>query len=197
MAYNRWLSAKNELYHHGVKGQKWGVRRDRRRAGKYIRGIKKDLTLLNEREYNTTKKAIKYDAKAGKISYYDRDAKLANAKLKYDKKRGEIKNLKQTKSVEETRKDYEKIREKAMSEIPNYKLKSGIKTANKIITGLAVGSLAISAGAYGAGVAIVAGSYGGAAAAAYGVSAATNLGASGAYTAGYHYLRKGIASSLT
>lgn len=25
--YNRWLSQPDELYHHGIKGQKWGIRR--------------------------------------------------------------------------------------------------------------------------------------------------------------------------
>ena len=47
------------LAHYGVKGMRWGVRRDRPHGGgKYIRKMKRDLTLLNEHEYNTLRDVI-------------------------------------------------------------------------------------------------------------------------------------------
>lgn len=53
----------NELYHHGIKGQKWGVRRFRNEDG-----------TLTE---------------AGKRKYYDKDGKLNKAGIKYNKKQRE------------------------------------------------------------------------------------------------------------
>ena len=198
MTYNRWVSNKYELYHHGIKGMKWGVRRDRPSGGgRYIRGMKRDLTLLNEREYNTTRKNLARDVDYGKISYSKYEMGLAAAKSKYKSKKVDIKRLKQTKSKEETRKDFEKLRTKAMSEIPHYKLKSGVKTANKILTGIAVGSLAISAGAYAYGATLVAASYGTAIAGMYAKAGAANVATSGAYAGASHYIRTRVSSRLT
>lgn len=57
------------LEHHGVKGQKWGVRRDK---------------LLSKQSKNT-EKISKYQAKYDKKMAPKRKAKIAKAQYKYDK----------------------------------------------------------------------------------------------------------------
>lgn len=196
MAYNRWRA--HELYHHGIKGMRWGVRRDRPHGGgKYIRKMKRDLTLLNEHEYNTTRKTLKRDVKLGKIDYGKYERGIAKAKDDYKNKKDEIKYLRQTKTKAETKKDFSDLRSKAIKEVPHYRIKSGIKTANKIITGIAVGSLAISASAYAVGVASIASIYGAGYGVAYGTAAVADLAGAGAYAGASHYVRTRVASKLS
>ena len=49
---------KNELYHHGVKGQKWGVRRYQNADGSLTDNGKKRVTKLNAKINKADKKAI-------------------------------------------------------------------------------------------------------------------------------------------
>lgn len=68
-----------ELYHHGVKGQKWGVRRERnnydyKKSKSYKSASKKTKSKMtqtyNENKYNISKKAankIEYDVHVRKI----------------------------------------------------------------------------------------------------------------------------------
>ena len=66
----------DELYHHGIKGQKWGVRRYRNKDG--------TLTELGKRRIGGGKKdnKVNYDKKTGRI--LDAESK-ANAARKIDK----------------------------------------------------------------------------------------------------------------
>ena len=67
-----------------------------------------------------------------------------------------------------------------MNEVPHYKLKKGLRAVDKMLDGIAIGSLVVSAGAVGAGAAIVAGSYGAATAIGYGTVGAAGIAGAGA-----------------
>lgn len=63
----------DELYHHGVKGQKWGVRRANRIMARYdrrfARNERRDQKILAKRDAQRNKLAAKY----GKNSYHVKD----------------------------------------------------------------------------------------------------------------------------
>lgn len=48
----------NELYHHGIKGQKWGVRRYQNRDGTLTKAGKRQLQKQNRREIEAAKSAL-------------------------------------------------------------------------------------------------------------------------------------------
>lgn len=62
MYYNRWMPPCDELYHFGVKGMKWGVRKDR---------------SSTNRSPSSTKESIEQYTKksTGKYTYYEKTAK--------------------------------------------------------------------------------------------------------------------------
>ena len=76
----------NELYHHGIKGQKWGVRRYQNYDGSYTKaGMKRYNSALDK--YNSRKEqfeSAKVGYKAGSIS--KESYQLAKANVKQSKK---------------------------------------------------------------------------------------------------------------
>ena len=78
-SYNYILTSDGELYHHGIKGMKWGVRKATRKSNRNVR---------------LGRKALEYDAKSAKFTKRSekahskndlgRDNRTANSAAKYD-----------------------------------------------------------------------------------------------------------------
>lgn len=123
----------NYLQHYGVKGMKWGIRRDAR------------LLANNRRNIKVKKIKDKYDV--GEIS--SERKKIDIKKANVDKKIY-LKNTKETlKSMSNKNEvsDYKyNIAKQAISEVPNRRLKSGAHAVNKILAGINIGSEAIATG---------------------------------------------------
>ena len=224
--YNRWMPSQcysGELYHHGIRGMKWGIRRfqpyqpgqrvsggkevgsatkveqrsDTRGGRKYVRRMKKDLTLLSEHNFNERRHALKDRRQIGDLDRKSYKKELKAAKKDFKQELKNIKRMKQTKSTEETRKEFAKVRAQAISEIPHYRLKSGVKTANKILDALAVGTIALSAAPVAAGAAMIGATSGAAAGLAVGALGTGAVGAAAGVKVVDSKLRKGIARRLT
>lgn len=81
----------SELYHHGVKGMKWGVRRSRSTLSGKVSKLKSKNKNLSDDVLTYTKKARDYDIRSSKISskntkWESRLTKSTSKKAKYDLK---------------------------------------------------------------------------------------------------------------
>ena len=190
--YNRWLTPTGELYHHGVKGMKWGVRRERNKLNKRT---KRDLMMISDYESHNKLSSLKGQYDSGQID--KKQYKSSKKQIKFDQKQAEkeIKRLKANKSLEEARKKFSETRNKAVSEIPNYELKRGVRTVNSLINGLQKGARVITVGALASGT-IALGVVGGpAAAVAYAAPIAAGYGIISAEHAVDRTIRKKIIKS--
>ena len=78
----------NELYHHGIKGQKWGVRRFQNPDGTLTSaGKKRYLTMTGETSYQLTKAGKKAEQKAHDKLYGKGSHKAYGEQLEKDERR--------------------------------------------------------------------------------------------------------------
>lgn len=123
----------NELYHHGIKGMKWGVRRYQNFDGSYTReGLKRYRD--SENTYNKRQaayKAIRKDRSASRINKKLAKARLQESELTLKK------NYKQLK--------YDKLADKGKAK---YKKGMRIRDNNKLLKGVGTAAGISTLGAY-------------------------------------------------
>lgn len=142
-----------ELYHYGVPGQKWGVRRNLRVLANHRRNI-----AIND---------AKNDYRSKRITKSQR--KLAIKQAKLDKK-ALLKSANQKRSEEEFKAYKKDIKSQTLSEVPHARLKKGATTVNHLITMAEVAGVGAAIGTAGIMGAPVLAAVGGAGAASVAVS---------------------------
>lgn len=74
---SRWTVSNNELYHHGIKGQKWGVRRYQNEDGTYTNeGKERYFGKSSNKVKDFAKTLIEQDEKTNKWELSDRGKKI-------------------------------------------------------------------------------------------------------------------------
>lgn len=123
----------DELYHYGVPGMKWGVKRNRRMVG--------------DSKVNSEIRRARGLYKSGKITNSDRKSIVETAKAK---RKQDDKNFKEKwkKMTPEERKSYARdIKSQRVNELPNRRVRKGLTVANNLLTAnnLVQGNVAFAA----------------------------------------------------
>ena len=127
----------NELMHYGVKGMKWGVRRDAR-------------ILMNHR-YNSRVRQLQTQRSRGQLDYEKYASELENARQKKKKDLASVEDaFRNAKTDAERKKLGDNITRMAVKEVPELKLKRGMAVANQLfgvasVTNTTYTSLALAA----------------------------------------------------
>ena len=119
--------SENELYHYGVKGMKWGVRRD--------------LRVLANHRRNVSVRNIKNKYRVGEITKLEKKSRIREANLaKKDYLKKTKQTLHNTNDEAKLAKMKHDIAKQTISEVPNNTLKKGATTVNRLLAGIDVGS---------------------------------------------------------
>ena len=82
MAYNRWINYSDELYHHGVKGMRWGVRKQTYSSDKRLRRLEKQYAKEQRKLVRLQGYADKDFQRKQADLYSQRSAKAKNIAVK-------------------------------------------------------------------------------------------------------------------
>lgn len=115
-----------ELYHYGVKGMKWGVRRDYR--------------VLANRRRNTAYRQAKDDYDSGKITKAEKKQRYKDARQAKKDVHSEMKNRYRNASKSERAELNRQIKSQTVKEVPHRSIKKGATTVNKLLTGYTIGA---------------------------------------------------------
>lgn len=119
-----------ELYHYGVKGMKWGVRRDYR-------------ALVNRRR-NEAYRKNRNDYDTGKISNEERKRRNKAAKQAKKDDIARTKKRYANASKQERERMDRDIKRQTVKEVPYRQVKKGATTVNKLLTGIDIGTAAVA-----------------------------------------------------
>lgn len=121
----------NEIYHYGVPGMKWGVRRDTR-------------ILANHRR-NVEVRQLKDKYRSGKMTKEQYSSAVKGADAKKKKYMTDVENqFRNAKNDAERNKLGENISKKTVKEVPNATVKRGVAVANQLFGTYNIGSTAVT-----------------------------------------------------
>lgn len=119
----------DELQHYGVKGMRWGVR--------------KDIRILANSRRNEAVRKIKFNYKQGKIDKETRNASIKKANTKRNQEMDKMADtVKKAATYEQRRKAEKAISNQALKEVSSHKVKKGATFVADIVTGYRIGASA-------------------------------------------------------
>lgn len=119
----------NEIYHYGVPGMKWGVRRDTRILANHRRNVSADQ--------------LKEQYRSGKITKQQYKDSIHKVNLRKKQYMRDVENkFRNAKSDNERTRLGEDISNTAVKEVPNITVKRGLAVANQLFGTASIGSTA-------------------------------------------------------
>lgn len=123
----------NELYHHGVKGMKWGVRHDRKKSGGISGRIRSMQTnnAKNISEISSKQKQVR--SELSELKRYDKNpSSLGKSKISTIIRRNQIKSLERTQAKLKSNKQEHLSALKELNAIEKYQQNKSPKSKNAI-----------------------------------------------------------------